>query len=153
MTTPYAHAVRHAFEHSKSMRPVAAGKSPILGFLIGFALGPVGVGLYLKSMPDFLITLALVVVGSMLSAGLGAPVFWMLCGAWAAVRVNQSNNTPPSSPPAAPATGPDPADPAPPVPASAAAFPISAASTIPLADASGKAPWGSAFASRPPLAT
>lgn len=79
------------FQQSKSMPRVGAGKNPLAGFALGFLFGPFGVGLYLGSFADFAITLFLVIVGSVFTAGIAAPVLWCLCGAWAAVRIKNSN--------------------------------------------------------------
>lgn len=87
---PFTHVVSHAFREAKHMPGVGAGKSAVVAFFAGFLLGPLGVGLYLRSLGDFVVTLGLVVVGSMLTVGVGAPVFWALCGAWAAYRVSSS---------------------------------------------------------------
>ncbi len=86
----YAHILHHSFRHAKDLKPVGPGKNPTTAFCMGFAFGPFGVGLYLRSWIDFLITFALVVAGAAMTAGLGAPVFWVMCGAWAAMRVSQS---------------------------------------------------------------
>lgn len=87
----YAHVVKHAFEHSKDMPSVGPGKNALVAFAAGFLFGPFGVGIYLRSAGDFFITLTLVILGSVMTAGIAAPVLWMLCGAWAAVRVKNSN--------------------------------------------------------------
>lgn len=86
----FAHAVSSAFKQSKNMAPVGEGKNALVAFAMGFLFGPFGVGLYLKSFGDFAMTLTLVIGGSVLTAGVGAPVFWLLCGAWAYVRVQNS---------------------------------------------------------------
>jgi hypothetical protein len=86
-----AHVAGHMFKHSKSMPSVGSGKSAMLAFLMGFLFGPLGVGLYLRSLPDFFLSLALVLIGAFVTVGIGAPVFWCLCGAWAAVRVHNAN--------------------------------------------------------------
>jgi hypothetical protein len=95
MNHVFAHAVGTTFKQSKSMPPVGHGKNPIIGFAMGFLFGPFGVGLYLKSVGDFVITLGIVLAGSALTVGVVAPLLWMLCGAWAFVRISNSNQTPP----------------------------------------------------------
>lgn len=86
----FGHVVQHAFAASKHMKPVAKGKTPGRAFLFGFLFGPIGVGIYLRSWGDFAATLALVLIGSFTTAGVAAPVFWMLSGAWAHARVKHS---------------------------------------------------------------
>lgn len=73
------------------MAPVPEGKSAIVAFFAGFLFGPFGVGLYLRSWSDFIVLIGLMFLGTMMTVGIGAPVFWALCGAWGATRVNQSN--------------------------------------------------------------
>lgn len=93
----FSGAVRHVFKQSKTMPPVASGRNPLVGFAMGFLFGPFGVGLYLKSFGDFFLTLALVLGGTVVSGGVAAPVLWCVCGAWAFVRIRDSN-TPPTEP-------------------------------------------------------
>ena len=73
------------------MHPVGEGKNAMVGFMAGFAFGPIGVGLYLRSVSDFVMTLGMVLIGTFMTAGVGAPLFWVLCGAWAFVRIRNSN--------------------------------------------------------------
>lgn len=87
----FAHIVTHAFSSSSQMTPVGAGKNALVGFVAGFLFGPIGVGLYLGSAADFALSLGMVLLGSIMTAGLGAPVFWCLCGAWAYTRIKNSN--------------------------------------------------------------
>lgn len=63
----------------------------MVAFFAGFLFGPIGTGLYLRSGTDFIVPLGLVIVGSLMTAGIGAPVFWALCGAWGFIRVRNSN--------------------------------------------------------------
>jgi len=86
----YGHIVGKAFKESKHMAPVGQGRNPLVGFAMGFLLGPLGVGLVLKSPADFFITLTLVILGSLATVGVAAPVLWCLCGAWAYVRIRNS---------------------------------------------------------------
>ncbi len=95
MNHVFTHAVGTAFKQSKSMTPVGIGKNPLVGFAMGFLFGPFGVGLYLKSVGDFVITLCIVLAGTFLTVGVAAPILWVLCGAWAFVRISNSNSTPP----------------------------------------------------------
>lgn len=91
MSIQYNQVVSSAFRASEKMPPVAAGKSAIVAFFAGFLFGPFGVGLYLRSWSDFIVLFGLIFLGSFMTVGVGAPVFWMLCGAWGAARVNRSN--------------------------------------------------------------
>lgn len=103
LNQPYIHAVGQCLKQSKRLAPVSRGKSPPVAFLMGFLFGPIGVGLYLRSFTDFAVSGAMVVAGSMLTVGIGAPLFWCLCGLWAAVRVANSNSdSSPPSPPTSP---------------------------------------------------
>lgn len=86
----FGHLVEHAFEESKNMTPVSEGKSAMAAFFAGFLFGPFGVGIYLRSWGDFIMSLGLVVGGTIMATGLGAPIFWILCGIWAAARVSNS---------------------------------------------------------------
>ena len=88
---PFTHAVSHAFREAKHLPPKGKGKSAILAFIIGVAFGPFGVGLYLRSWMDFWVPMGFVIIGSFLTVGLAAPIFWMLSGLWGAVRVNIAN--------------------------------------------------------------
>lgn len=87
----FAHLVKHAFTESKDLAPVGTGKNALVGFAAGFLFGPIGVGLYLGSMTDFILSLAMVLLGAIMTAGLAAPIFWCLCGAWAYTRIRNSN--------------------------------------------------------------
>jgi len=91
---PYVHVVRHAFKHAKEMPSVGKGKSPVAAFVAGVLFGPFGIGLYLRSWGDFLVLLGLLLAGSFMTVGVAAPVFWVLCGVWGAVRVQQANAKP-----------------------------------------------------------
>lgn len=72
------------------MSPIR-GKNALVAFFAGFLFGPFGVGAYLRSWSDFIVTLGLVLAGTVMTAGVGAPVFWVMCGIWAATRVANSN--------------------------------------------------------------
>ncbi|MBX9736755.1 MAG: hypothetical protein K2X32_07500 [Phycisphaerales bacterium] len=87
----YTHLVQHAFKHSETMPPVKRGKNPFVGFLLGFVFGPIGVGVYLGSVTDFAMSLGMVIIGSLVTGGIAAPVLWTVCGVWAAVRIRNSN--------------------------------------------------------------
>lgn len=90
----FTRAVGLTFKQAKNMAPVAKGKNPFVGFAVGFLFGPIGVGLYLQSAADFALALAMVLLGAFFTAGIAAPVFWCLCGAWAFVRIRHSNAAP-----------------------------------------------------------
>ncbi len=87
----YAHAVGQVFKRAKDMPAVGKGKNPMVGFIMGFAFGPLGVGLYLGSFADFVLSLTMVLLGAFVTAGVGAPAFWALCGFWAYTRIRNSN--------------------------------------------------------------
>lgn len=92
MNHQFSHLVGHAFRESKHLTPVPPGRSAFAAFFAGFLFGPFGTGVYLRSWTDFFVPLGLIFAGTFLTAGLGAPVFWMLCGAWGAVRVRNSRH-------------------------------------------------------------
>lgn len=87
----FGHSVAHAFRDMDRMPAVGEGKSAFLAFVLGVLFGPFGVGIYLKSWMDFFVLLAIVVFGAMFTVGIGAPVFWIVCGVWGAVRVAKAN--------------------------------------------------------------
>ncbi|MBX3402383.1 MAG: hypothetical protein KF699_03125 [Phycisphaeraceae bacterium] len=86
----YGNGSGNASPKSDERPPVGKGKSMGLAFIVGLLFGPFGVGLYLRSWADFFILLAIVIGGSMFTVGVGAPVFWILCGAWGAIRVSST---------------------------------------------------------------
>ena len=88
----FTNLVQHAFKESKNMAPVGKGKTPLVGFMAGFLFGPIGVGVYLGSMPDFVMSLGMVIVGTLMTVTVGAPFFWVLCGVWAYMRIRHSNS-------------------------------------------------------------
>lgn len=87
----FVRLVGDALNESKNMKPVR-DRSPLVAFFAGFLFGPFGVGLYLRSWGDFIVSLGLVVLGTMMTAGLGAPFFWVLCGVWGAARAAGPRN-------------------------------------------------------------
>lgn len=86
----FGHVLHAAVKESANLKPVGADKSAFAAFFAGFLFGPIGLGIYLRSGVDFLMSLGLVVVGSIMTVGIGAPFFWALCGFWGAMRVAQS---------------------------------------------------------------
>jgi hypothetical protein len=94
----FSRAIGHAFKQSKDMPPVPKGKNPLIGFAMGFLLGPAGVAIYLRSVGDGLLTLAMVLLGTFFTAGFAAPIAWALCGCWCYVRIRNSNNQNPAPP-------------------------------------------------------
>lgn len=86
----YGNGSSRASRQNDERLPVGRGKSMGLAFVVGLLFGPFGVGLYLRSWADFFILLAIVIGGSMFTVGVGAPVFWILCGAWGAIRVSSA---------------------------------------------------------------
>lgn len=74
------------------MKPPASGygKSPAMGFLVGFAFGPVGVGVFLRSVVDFALSLVMCLIVICLVDSYAGPICWMACGIWVVVRMKQS---------------------------------------------------------------
>lgn len=87
----YGHIVGKAFRDAKNMPPAGRGKSAVMAFVVGVLFGPPGLGVYMRSWPDFLIPMILIVGGSVMTAGVGAPFFWLLTGCWGAWRVSLAN--------------------------------------------------------------
>lgn len=87
----FVRVVGHALKESRNMAAIR-GRNPLVAFFAGFLLGPFGVGLYLRSWGDFVVSLGLVILGSIVTAGLGAPFFWVLCGVWGATRAAGSKS-------------------------------------------------------------
>jgi hypothetical protein len=91
MNHPFVQIVGHAFREAEKMPSVGAGKNALVAFFAGVVLGPFGVGLYLRSWLDFIVLFGLLVIGSLTTVGVGAPVFWLLSGAWGYMRVKRAN--------------------------------------------------------------
>ena len=89
----YGHIVGKAFRDARNLPPVGRGKSAVMAFVVGVLFGPIGLGMYLRSWGDFFIPLILIIGGSVLTAGVGAPFFWILTGAWGAWRVTLANQS------------------------------------------------------------
>lgn len=89
----YGHIIGKAFRDAKNLPPVGRGKSAVVAFVTGVLFGPIGLGLYLRSWGDFFIPLTLIIGGSIMTAGIGAPFFWALTGAWGAWRVSLANQS------------------------------------------------------------
>lgn len=84
--------VAHAFKEAKHLKPVRPGKSACVGFIVGVLFGPIGTGVYLGRWVDFFVPLALIVIRSVMTIGLAAPVCWLLCGLWGATRATTSRS-------------------------------------------------------------
>jgi hypothetical protein len=84
------HVLAQGLKAAKNGPPVKEGKSAFVAFLAGFLFGPFGCGVYLESFQDFFVPLVLVLGASFMTGGVAAPVAWMFCGAYAAMRVNSS---------------------------------------------------------------
>ncbi len=68
-------------------RQVLPADSPLAGFVMGFLLGPLGVGIFLRSLLDFgLSAIACCLILSVFEIK-GIPLCWMVCGGWVAFRV------------------------------------------------------------------
>lgn len=65
------------------------GKSPVLGFVLGFLLGPFGIGIFLRSLVDFGLSfgMCMVLVGAFEMKA--APICWVACGVWVVVRIKR----------------------------------------------------------------
>ena len=65
------------------------GKSPVVGFLMGFFLGPIGIGIFLRSVVDFGLSLimCMALVGAFEIKA--APVCWIACGVWIVARIKR----------------------------------------------------------------
>lgn len=89
------HGSHHAFKGAahivKELKPLAAYRNPALAALSGLALGAVGVGLYLRSLKDALICLAIFAGLSVLIPGFGSIAGWGFAPAYAAYRAHTSN--------------------------------------------------------------
>lgn len=78
--------IRSAFNVADRMEPLKTRKDPTLAAICGFAFGGVGLGLYLKSWPDFLIPFGMMLVLMILSVPTGGmlsitvPFFWAIYG-------------------------------------------------------------------------
>lgn len=90
----YGRAVGRAFSQADRLPSVGRGKSAVAAFVIGFMFGPFGLALYLKSWYDLFIPLVLIIGGAVVTAGVAAPLLWMLTGAWGAWRVVIANRDP-----------------------------------------------------------
>lgn len=80
------------------------GKKPWLAFALGFLLGPIGIGLYLRSLMDALLLLCIDLVLFAIGGNDIAPIMWLVGGLWGFLRVridwrepadvNESSQTP-----------------------------------------------------------
>ncbi len=70
------------------------GKSAVLGFVIGFFLGPIGVGFFLKSFVDFALSLFAVIalVLFMGASETSQLLGWLLAGLWVVGRIHLDNH-------------------------------------------------------------
>src|SRR5208283_1039913 len=80
------------------MRPLKKERSPVKAAIIGFIFGPIGVGLYFKSVIDFLIpelfyiaTLTVLVATHKTVHGAGIIGVLTIAGRWGYYRARQSN--------------------------------------------------------------
>lgn len=73
------------------LKPPSGGysKSPAMGFLIGFFFGPLGVGLFLRSLLDFALSLIMCLAVIGLVDGYTAPICWAACGIWVVARMKR----------------------------------------------------------------
>lgn len=80
------------------LRPLRKERSPVKAAIIGFLFGPIGVGLYFKSVIDFLIpellyiaTLAVLVATHKTASFVGILGVLTIAGRWGYYRARQSN--------------------------------------------------------------
>jgi hypothetical protein len=66
---------------------------PRHGFVLGFLLGPIGVGVLLRSVFDFLLSLAVCTAILTLCEYEAMPLCWLFCGAWTAGRLHRRRRT------------------------------------------------------------
>jgi hypothetical protein len=69
-------------------------KSPVIAFIMGFMFGPVGVGLYLGSFYDVAVPMGILVVVTLCSGGIAAPIGWTFSGLWGAIRAHATKQQP-----------------------------------------------------------
>lgn len=91
MKSPFLVASQAAFKGTSSLPPLDGKKSVVVALVLGVLFGVIGVGLYTRRWIDTLIALGVLIVGTVFTAGFGAPLAWAFCGVYAAVRVAQSN--------------------------------------------------------------
>jgi|SRR5579871_5447584 len=83
-----------AFSVAEKLEPLKTKKDPVVAAIAAFALGGVGLGIYLGSVVDFFVPWLMVLILLVLGIPFGglplffAPVFW---AAWAYRRVKASN--------------------------------------------------------------
>ncbi len=82
-----------AFPFLSKIAPLKTKKNPALAAVIGFAFGSIGLGLYLRSLLDFvapIVVIVLLAVAHQMTAG-GWVVGALITGAYAFCRVVDSN--------------------------------------------------------------
>jgi hypothetical protein len=86
--------VRSAYGVAEKLEPLKSKKDPVIAAIAGFALGGIGLGLYLKSWTDFLLPSGMLIVLMVLGIPFGElptffiPFFW---AAYGYRRVKASN--------------------------------------------------------------
>lgn len=67
------------------------GKDPKVGFAMGVLLGAVGVGLYLRSVRDGVLSFATCwLLGCLWDSWITYLICWVLCGCWVKMRIRAS---------------------------------------------------------------
>ena len=84
------HAAKAAAEAVGELRPLAEPKNVLLAFVLGFAFGPIGIGLYFRSPKDFFICAAML-LASVFFFGIGVVVGWLFSACYGAHRAHSSN--------------------------------------------------------------
>ncbi|MBX3001208.1 MAG: hypothetical protein KF893_21975 [Caldilineaceae bacterium] len=74
------------------LEPLKEKKNPLVAFMMGFAFGPFGTGIYLASWADFFFAFAILIALGIVIPGVGLLPGWLLSGAYATVRVITSND-------------------------------------------------------------
>jgi hypothetical protein len=88
------HNVAHAVAHNvpklcKSMEPLAREVNPLVAFLLGIFLGPLGILMYFQTRRDFLISLGILIICVIMNVL--APVAWLMFGFYGMHRARASN--------------------------------------------------------------
>lgn len=67
------------------------GKNPKVGFAMGVLLGALGVGLYLRSVRDGVLSFATCwLLGCLWESWITCLICWLLCGCWVTMRIRAS---------------------------------------------------------------
>ena len=86
----HAHHIPHILKETKKQidnhkRP-DEDKNPIVGAIIGFLFGPIGIGLYFQSWSDFFLCLFVLLLLTFILFGLGAVPGWLFSAGYGYYR-------------------------------------------------------------------